>query len=308
MQGVLFVREYFTGVGDDEVEIRRLADTLWRGVEWDWFAHDEGAVAALIWHWSPTRGWQDKLRITGFNECHIVYLLALASPTHAVPIKFYQRGWESEHFGEPRERSGIRLELGYDFGPPLFWTHYSYLGLDPRQVRYSDRSYFDHFRDLARVQVRYAQSNSAQFAGYGTLWGITSSKGPDGYKAFGPGRHDSGTLAPTAALSSMPYVPEDSIRSLVEMYAKHGEKLWGPLGFFDAFNFSRDWVSPDYLGINVGPIAPMIENHRTGLCWKAFMAAPEIGRALKQIDEMHQTKPPLSAGQSKDTSGEQKQF
>jgi hypothetical protein len=285
MQGLLFVREYFSGADADEAEIRRLADGLWRGVEWDWFAHDDGKWASLIWHDSPYRDRQSQIRIAGFSECHMVYLLALASPTHSVPDKFYHQGWESAWFGESRERFGIRLELGRDITPPLFWTHYSYLGLDPRQVSYLGRSYFGHFQDLCRVQVRYAESRSKDFAGYGPLWGITSSKGPDGYKAFAPGRGDNGTLAPTAALASMPYVPPESIAALVEMYVKHGAQLWGPFGFYDAFNFSRNWVSTDYLGIDVGPIAPMIENYRTGLCWKKFMAAPEVGGVLKRIND-----------------------
>lgn len=306
MQGVLFVREYFAATNACEAEIRQRADALWRDVEWDWFAHEEGANAALVWHWSPTRDWQGQLRITGFNECHIVYLLALASPTHAIPIKFYQRGWESAHFGASRERFGIPLELGRDFGPPLFWTHFSYLGLDPERVIYRHQSYLKHFQNLCQVQVRYAVSKPDLFGDQSSLWGITSSKGPDGYKAFAPGLHDNGTLAPTAALSSMPYVPEASMACLVELYAQHGAKLWGPFGFFDAFNLSRNWTSSDYLGIDVGPIAPMVENYRTGLCWKTFMTAPEIRQVVKRLAETTEKERDLSFEKNKESAVERK--
>lgn len=308
MQGILFAREYFSGADATETEIRKLADELWRGVEWNWFAREDAEISALIWHWSPTQGWKVNLRIAGFNECHIVYLLALVSPTHPVSSNVYWSGWESPHFGAPRTQFGIPLELGADFGPPMFWTHYSYLGFDPRQVAYRDRTYFEHFRHLTRVQVRYAESKSGQFRGYGPLWGITACNGPDGYRAFAPGREDGGTIAPTAMLSSMPYLPEASRACLLEMYGKHGAKLWGPFGFYDAFNFSRDWVSHNYLGIDVGPIAPMIENYRSGFCWKTFMRVTEIKRALELVAESQRPKPKLSAVQPKESPEALKRF
>jgi len=299
MQGILFVREYFDGSNAAEQEIRQLANSLWRGVEWDWFATDEGEAAALMWHWSPTRGWRIGLRITGFNECHLVYLLALVSPTHAIPTKYYKQGWEFAKQDEDRTRFGIHMTLGQDMGPPLFWTHYSYLGLDPRKIAYRGQSYFEHFQNLCRVQVRYAEARRADFKGYGPLWGITASNGPDGYRAFAPGKLDEGTLAPMAALSSMPYVPGASQACLLELYKKHGGKFWGPCGFYDAFNLNRDWVSNNYLGIDVGPIAPMIENYRTELCWRVFMRAPEIIQALKIINPQHPADGGSGNGQSK---------
>ena len=279
MQGILLLREYFDGSSPQENDLRCLANLLWRSVEWDWFAREEDS--ALFWHWSPNYGWKMHMPITGFNECQIVYALALVSPTHPVQTKFYTHGWQSSQFGSDRTQFGVALKLGHEVGPPLFFTHYSYLGLDPRQITYGGRSYFEHFQDLCHVQIRYAELGSKKFKNYGPLWGITSSQGPDGYRASSPGQWDDGTLAPTAALSSMPYVPDESRACLSEMYEKHGRLLWGPFGFYDAFNFSRDWVAADYLGIDVGPIAPMIENYRTGLCWKTFMRAPEIGATIK---------------------------
>ena len=286
MEGIIFAREYFSQPDPDEVEIRKLADDLWRGVEWDWFVGKAGSASTLIWHWSPHYGWKMHLPVTGFNECQIAYVLALASPTHPIEPKTYWQGWEPPNYGVSRTEFGIQLELGNRpaLGPSLFMAHYSYLGLDPHQIFFRGKSYFDHFRDFCQVQVLYAESKSNTFKGYGPLWGITASAGPDGYRAFAPGSRDSGTLAPTAALSSIPYLPKESLACLLEMYEKHGSALWGPFGFYDAFNFSRDWVAKNYLCIDVGPIAPMIENYRSGLCWNTFMKAKEIQPVIKVIN------------------------
>ena len=284
VQGVIFLREYFTNADANETKIRKMADDLWHGVEWDFFSRGDDKESYLIWHWSPIFAWKKGMRITGFNEAQCAYMLAMASPTHPIRTQCYRRGWESKN-NQPRAEFGVPLELGRGLGQSLFFTHYSYLGFDPRQVTFGKKSYFEHFKDLCRVQVLYAASKRDVFTGYGTLWGITASYGPDGYCAFEPGMKDNGTLAPTAALSSMPYVPEESLSCLNEMYRKFGKKLWGPFGFYDAYNFKRDWVSNDVLGIDVGPIAPMIENHRTGLCWNIFMKAPEIRSVIKQCAE-----------------------
>lgn len=287
IEGVLFAREYFSQANPEETEIRALADNLWRSVEWDWFVSQSDPIPAVKWHWSPRYGWKRNLYILGFNECQIVYVLALASPTHPIKSKCYWKGWESGNYAAASTQFGIHVELGGcgDIGPPLFMAHYSYLGLDPHQLMFHGRSYFDHFRDFCLVQERYAESRKKVHKGYGPLWGITASAGPDGYRAFAPGLRDNGTLAPTASLSSMPYVPAESMSCLMEMYQKYGSRLWGPFGFYDAFNFSRNWVSKTYLCIDEGPIAPMIENYRTGLCWKTFMKAAEIGPVVKMLNE-----------------------
>ena len=287
MEGVLFAREYFSGTNAEETEIRSLANSLWRGVEWDWFVNQSSPIPAMIWHWSPKYSFKVNLFILGFNECQIVYVLALASPTHPIQSKCYWEGWESGNYAAEGMQYGVHIQIGgwSDVGPPLFFTHFSYLGLDPHLLTFRGRSYFDHFRDFCRVQVLYAESKSEVHKGYGPLWGITASAGPDGYRAFAPGLNDNGTLAPTASLSSMPYVPAESKSCLLEMYQNYGKQLWGPFGFYDAFNFSRNWVSKTYLCIDEGPIAPMIENYRTGLCWNTFMKAPEIGPVVKVINE-----------------------
>jgi hypothetical protein len=286
-QGLLCVREFFSGENVAEAEIRSMADRLWREIEWDWFVSENEQGAFLFWHWSPTHTWRMNLPIRGFNECQITYVLALASPTHKTGIRVYKEGWHNARFSQPRTQFGIEQELGRGVGFPLFFTHYSYLGFDPRQTRFNGKTYFDHFRAASTIQVRYAQSRRNDFAGYGSLWGLTSSLDPDGYKAHAPGTEtDNGTLSPTAALSSMPYVPANSLSFLTTLYREHGRRLWGPFGFVDAFNFSQDWVAQGFLGIDVGPIAPMIENYRTGMCWATFTRAPEIQSVLPHIADI----------------------
>jgi len=281
--GFIVLREYFTGDKAEEREIRELADSLWRDIEWDWFSRGV-PDGPLYWHWSPDYGWAKNHPVRGFNESAILYVLGLASPTHPIDLEAYHKGWRRPEYGEKRNVFGVTMSLGQGLGPPLFWTHYSYLGLDPRAIHYDGASYFEHFKRFCEVQVRYAQSKRDTFKGYGPLWGLTSSANPNHYKGHRPGEKDDGTIAPTAALSSMPYLPEASQSCLRILYNEHGRKLWKDYGFTDAFNYTKDWIAPLLLGIDAGPIAPMIENHRTGLCWTIFMKAPEVQAALARLD------------------------
>jgi len=226
-------------------------------------------------------GFKKNLPISGFNECHMAYLMALVSPTHPITREVYQSGWFGSRYGKKRKVLGVDVELGQKAGGPLFFLHYSYLGMDPRSISYPGQSYFDHFRAITQVQKNYALSKADVYKGYGQMWGLTSSMGPDGYRGHSPNRNDNGTIAPTAALSSMPYLPEDVFNCAIEMY-KDGGQLWGPFGFYDAFNPTLNWVASGYLGIDLGPIAPMIENYRTGMCWKIFMRAPELRKLGKK--------------------------
>lgn len=285
MEGVLLWREYFSGNEPDEIKIRKLADGLWRSVEWDWFATPENGQSFIRWHWSPDHGWLENDKITGFNECQIVYLLALASPTHAIQPQVYWQGWQTTLYATNRTKFGIPLELGpHDSGPPLFWILLSYLGLDPHSVSFNGKTYFEHFNDICRIEKLYGRSRSNEFKGYESFWGWTAGYGPDNYKEYLPGGADDGTINPDAAISSIPYVPEASWTMLLELYVKHGSQCWGPFGFYDAFNLSRNWYARDYLGNNVGSVAPMIENYRTGYCWKIFMKVPEIKQAINLLN------------------------
>jgi len=282
--GFIVLREYFNGDNAGEREVREIADRLWRGIEWEWFTRGQHG-GPIYWHWSPDYGWDKEHPVRGFNEAAILYILAMASPTHPIHRDSYHKAWRHNRYGRARTEFGVPMTLGHGLGPPLFWTHYSYLGLDPREVSYRGETYFEHFRRFCQVQVKYAESKADTFEGYGPLWGLTSSANPTGYKGHRPGERDDGTIAPTAALSSIPYLPREGLAFLKELYLEHGGALWKDYGFTDAFNQTEDWVAPVLLGIDAGPIAPMIENARTKLCWETFMRAPEIQAVLPTLEE-----------------------
>jgi len=251
-QGLILVREYFDGESPQEVEIRRLSDHIWRSIEWDWYRRD--GAATLYWHWSPRFGWKMNLPITGFCEAEIVYILAIASPTHPVPANCFFRGWRGRWFGSQRNHYGVDLQLGRGLGGCTFWYYYSYIGLDPARITYQGRTMRRHFEDLCTVQIRYMRAHAGRFKGYDRMWGLTASPGPNGYRAHKPGKEDDGTITPAASLSAFVYAP------------------------------TQDWFCPTYLAIDAGTVAPMLENYRNGLLWRLFMNAPEIKQALRKLE------------------------
>jgi hypothetical protein len=216
----------------------------------------------------------------------IVYLLAIASPSHPIPADCYYKGW----CGEPPDEYvngnsyyGYKQWVGWPKGGPLFFTHYSFIGFDPRGKRDKYCNYFENNRNISLINRAYCAENPNNHKGYSNLvWGLTASDTPGGYRAHEP-RRDNGTITPSAALSAMPYVPEESIATLKHFYYELGDKLWGEFGFRDAFNPDKNWFAESYLAIDQGPIVCMIENYRTGLCWKMFMSNPEISVMLKKI-------------------------
>lgn len=284
IQGILTVRQYFSRDTVVENEIRLRATQMWEGVEWDWFRRTADGPA-IYWHWSPTRDWYVNMPIIGFNEAMIVYLLAIASPTHPVPASMYDTGWTNNpNYANGRDFYGIHLSVGTSYGGPLFFTHYSFLGFDPREKWDRFCNYFENSRNTALIHRAYAVQNPLHHAGYDSLtWGLTASFNPWGYSAHEPMNNDNGTIAPTAAISSMPYTPVESMQALKNFYFKYGSRLWGEFGFRDAFNVGQDWFASFYVAIDQGPIVPMIENHRTGLCWRLFMSNPEITPMLRKL-------------------------
>ena len=171
-------------------------------------------------------------------------------------------------------------------GGPLFFTHYSYMGFDPHSLhdRFT-KSYFENNRNIALINRAYSIANPMHFAGYSPdAWGLTASDGPDGYVPHAPdAASDRGTLTPTGALASFPYTPDASMAAFKHYYRDLGDRMWDIYGPRDAFNQSRNWVSPIYMGLNQAPIVVMIENYRTGLVWKNFMSNPEIAEMLKKL-------------------------
>lgn len=281
IQALLSWRQYLNSGSSSEALLVDRINTLWEEVEWDWFTRD-GNV--LYWHWSPEHEWRINLPIRGYNEALITYFLAAASPTHPIEAEVYHQGWAgNEAIRNGQDYYGINLPLGEAMGGPLFFSHYSFLGLDPRGLSDTYANYFEQGRAHTLINRAYAIDNPRQYVGYGPgVWGLTASDNPDGYSAHSP-TNDVGTITPTAALSSMPYTPEESIEALRFFYYYLGDRLWGEYGFYDAFDLTRGWVASSYLAIDQGPIIIMIENYRTGLLWELFMANPEVDVAMEKL-------------------------
>ncbi len=300
-QGLLTAKQYFKGSAADETRLRTGIQQLWEAVEWDWYRR--GGQNVLYWHWSPNHEWRMNFALRGYYEALITYILAVASPTKPVPASLYHQGWAgSPNYVNNQTYYGYKLYVGPLAGGPLFFAHYSFIGFDPRGKKDAYANYFIHNQNQSLINWTYCKENPKQWKGYSAEnWGLTSSDDPNGYAAHEPfGSNDNGTISPTAALSSMPYTPAQSIAALKYFYRKEGAKLWGTMGFYDAFNPTRNWYANSYLAIDQGPIICMIENYRTGLLWKNFMQNPEIQTALDAIgfikDNTTALNTPLSKG------------
>jgi hypothetical protein len=289
LQGLLTARQYFDRDNERERSLRSQITTLWEGVEWDWFRVPV-TKDALYWHWSPRWGFHIANRLEGWNEVMITYMLAIASPTHPVPPSLYDTGYTASHgdhtYGGEQSYYGIPLQMHYTPGSPgpLFFTHYSYMGYDPRGWRDRYANYFVNNRNEALVSQAYSVENPHHWQGYGAdAWGLTAVDGPDGYHEYKPFAEDEGTLAPTGAISSYAYTPAQSLAALKHFYRDLGAQLWDVYGFRDAFNQQANWYSGISMGLNQAPQVVMIENGRSGLIWRCFMKNEEIGRMQHAI-------------------------
>jgi hypothetical protein len=281
IQGLFTVRQYFNLQSSDEDSIRTLSQKIIDEVEWDWYRRNTNF---LYWHWSPNYGWQINMRIQGPNECMIVYLLGIASTTHGVPASSFHNGWASStYYKNTKSFYGYRIWVGWDYGGPLFFSHYSFLGFDPREKKDIYANYFANNKNITLIHKAYCTANTHGYTGYGeNCWGLTASDDPTGYRVHEP-TNDNGTITPTAAISSIPYTPQESIDFIKHIYRTYGNNVWGEYGFKDAFNPTQSWYASSYLAIDQGPIIAMIENYRTGLLWNLFMSSPEIQPMLDAI-------------------------
>lgn len=286
VQGLLTVKEYFKEGTEREKRLAQKIQQLWEGVEWDWYT--KGGEDVLYWHWSPEYEWQMNFPVGGYNECLIMYVLAAASPTHSIDRDVYGKGWaRNDSIARDTTYYGLETVLDHyehDDAPvgPMFWAHYSHLGLDPNGLTDQYGDYWKLNVNHAMIQYKYAVDNPLGYEGYGAdCWGLTSSYSIKGYAGHRPG-NDLGVISPTAALASMPYTPKESKRFLRFLYREQ-DSLIGEYGPYDAFSLEHDWYVPRYLAIDQGPIPVMIENHRTGLLWKLFMANEEVLGGLKKL-------------------------
>ena len=280
-QALITFRQYLNPSVSQEKELIDQINQLWEGIEWDWYTQDENV---LYWHWSPDYKFEKDLPIRGHNETQIIYIMAASSPTHPIDAEVYHEGYaKGGGMVNGNEYYGYTLPLGNAYGGPLFFTHYSYLGLDPRNL---EDQYANYWRQNTRhtlINRAYCIDNPNNYIGYGeNSWGLTASDNHQGYSAHSP-TNDLGVITPTAAISSIPYTPEKSMEAIRHFYYKLGDRLWGPYGFYDAFNPTENWWADSYIAIDQGPIIIMIENYRTGLLWDLFMSAPEVQQGLDKL-------------------------
>lgn len=286
VQGLLCVRQYFKDGNEQEKQLSARIDKLWKEVEFDWYRNGKNV---LYWHWSPNYGWDMNFAVRGYNECLIMYILAASSPTHGVPAEVYHEGWAMN--GKIKDTStaygyqlGLAHQGGSKYGGPLFWAHYSYLGLDPRGLKDRYADYWEHNKNHTLINYSWCVDNPKNYKGYGKdNWGLTSSYSVQFYVGHAPGENDRGVISPTAALSSFPYTPDESMAALRNWYENKRDSIYGPYGFYDAFSDHYNWYPQKYLAIDQGPIVVMMENYRTGLLWELFMSCPEIQQGLKKL-------------------------
>ena len=298
VQGLICVREYFKTSSDPaEKALAAKADQLWKGVEWDWYR--QGNQNVLYWHWSPDNQWAINLKVQGYNETLMTYVLAAASPTHTIPKLVFDQGWESNGaIKSAASQYGIAVLANHSGATgnvgPMFFSHYSFLGLDPNGLSDQNLNYGDVVTNHAKIMYQYCVANPKNFLGYSSKsWGLTASysRNPDGstgYSAHAP-NNDLGVISPTAALSSFPYTPTESMNELKFLYNENYSKYIGVAGPYDAYSVQYNWVTPRYLAIDQGPIAPMVENYKTGFIWNLFMNAPEVKLGLLKLG-FHSTK------------------
>ncbi len=284
LAGALDAGEYFGRADATESEIRWLAKALLERVDWRWMTDGQDT---LTMGWHPETGFI-RSRWVGYNEAMVLYILAMGAPQGGLGAEAWE-GWTRGY------RWATHHGHSYVEFAPLFGHQYSHCWIDFRgladaYLRGRGLDYFENSRRATLANRAYATANPKGWRGYGTdCWGLTACDGPGfapyhGYMARGapPAENDDGTIAPTAAGSSIPFAPAECIAALRYMYDTYREQLWTPFGFRDAFNVTAGWWDPDVLGIDQGPMLIMIENHRTGRVWKRFMQNEVIQRGLQR--------------------------
>jgi hypothetical protein len=280
-QGLLCARAYFTRDGSEETRLRQRITRLWNEAEWNWFTPDQ---SVLTWHWSPNNGFALNHRVRGWNECLITYVLAASAPYYPIKPEAYHEGFAAgRQFLNRRRFEGLELPLGPDWGGPLFFAHFSFCGIDPRGLSDTYADYWQQNVNHTRINYSYCVRNPKGYKGYGlNCWGLTAGDSVGGYSADAPD-NDNGVISPTAALSSFPYTPKESMAALRHFYEDLGDKIWGRFGFVDGFSEHYDWYADSFLAISQGAIVAMIENYRSALLWNMFMGIPEIQEGMKKL-------------------------
>jgi hypothetical protein len=282
MAGLLTARQFFDQNTTNETKLRKEITELWEAVDWNF--HTKNNENVLFWHWSPNFGWEMNHQIHGWNEALITYILAAASPTHPIKKIVYDAGWaKNGAMKNGKKFYNIELPLGEDLGGPLFYEQYTFLGIDPRNLKDQYADYSVQVKNHSLINRNYCVANPKGYMGYSKdCWGLTASDNHNGYSAHSP-TNDLGVITPTAAISSLPFTPAESMEAIRFFYYKLGDKIWKNHGFVDAFNLSKGWFATSYLAIDQGPIIGMIENHRSGQLWSLLMADADVKNGLDKL-------------------------
>ena len=285
MEGLLCARQYFNSTTDSgEISLRNNINMLYQNVDWNWYR--QSGQNTIYWNWSPTYNFAINVQVSGWCEALITYVLAASSPTNSIPKIVYNNGWARN--GSMKNGStyyGVILPLGPSNGGPLFFEHYSFMGINPNGLVDAYANYDSQTVNHTEINYNYCVANPHNYFGYSNqCWGLTASDAPApyNYNASEP-NNDISVIAPTAAISSLPYTPVQSMNALRFFYYTLGDKTWGQYGFYDAFSLQDLWFANSDLAIDQGPQIVMIENYRTGLLWNLFTSCPEVQTGLQNL-------------------------
>lgn len=283
LMGLLTARQYFDSSLAAEVHLRSDITAIYQNVDWQYFTNGQNA---LFWSWNPTGGWGIKLR--GWNETLISYILAASSETHSITKTVYDQGFAADGaMKDGRTYYEYTLPLGSagDSGGPLYLSQFSFLGINPMGLNDAYANYDTQTKNHALINHAYCKANPLKYYAYSdSCWGLTAGATKDGYKQIKP-TNDLGYILPSAAVASLPYAPEESMKAIKYFYYKLGDILWTEYGFADSFSLSNYpyWVSLEVFGYDQMNMFIAIENYRTGLIWNLFTSSPEVKTGMKKL-------------------------
>jgi len=282
LMGFLCAREYFNTDVPLEKYFRNRVNELWRSANWNW--HAKGGNTLFYWHWSPLQGFDMNFPIRGWNECLITFIMSASSPNHPIsPDVYFNSFVNSASYFNGKKYYDIKLPLGFEYGGPLFFSHYTFMGIDPHNLESFQVNYWEQNLNHTLINRQWCIDNPKKYKGYSKeCWGLTAGDSYKGYVAHCP-QEDLGVIQPTAALSAFPYTPGYSMEALRHFYYDLGDKIWSEYGFVDGFSIDKNWYAKSHLAIDQGPIVVMIENYRSGLLWKLFMNIPDVQNGLKKL-------------------------
>ena len=268
--GALLAAQYYPGTEAD-----KLAQEIYERVNWKWMMNGSDFICM---------GWTPESKFLpyywdSYNELMLLVALAVGSPTFPVPPGAWERWLRPE--GDYNGHKVVYASTGALFTYQFSHAYIDFRGLDDRGI-----NFFENSREATLANREYSLSFAGKYKGYSeSSWGLSSSVGPGGYKAYGGkpgGGIQDGTIAPYAALSSIVFTPELSTKAARFFYDHYQQELYGNFGFKDAFNVDKSWWATEYLGIDQGITLLMLENYLNGeSVWKKFMMLAAVKRWIE---------------------------